>query len=204
MPDSYALLTAGRPVLGYSTPPLEKDLRVWGPLSLTLYASSSQIDTAWFAKIADVAPDGSARRLNRGVLKASFRALDPSLSAPGQPFHPFDRQELLEPGKVYEFQIELTPIFHTFRAGHRLRVEIASEDLEYNNTLRQIDVQLLPWPVENTVHHDRGHASHLTLPVVPDAPEIAPVKPPVADIQWPLVPGAWSPHTNGWPLEDDA
>jgi predicted acyl esterase len=203
MPDSWAQLSAGKPVLAYATAPLEKDLRVWGPISLTLYASSSQPDTAFFAKVADVGPDGAARRLNRGILKASFRALDAKLSAPGQPFHPFDRQELLEPGKVYEFQIEMTPLFHTFRKGHRLQIEIASEDLEYNNTLRQIDLQLLPWPVENSVHHDAQHPSHLLLPVIPDAPEIAPVKSPVVDINWPLTPGAWSPNTDGWPLVDD-
>jgi predicted acyl esterase len=203
MPDSYAQLTAGKAPLAYATPPLEKDMRIWGPVSFTLYASSSQIDTAWYAKLADVTPDGKVQRVNRGILKASFRAIDASRSAPGQPFHPFEKQELLEPGKVYEFQIEMTPIFHTFRAGHRLQLEIASDDLEYNNTLRQIELQILPWPVENSIHHDASHPSHLLLPVVPDAPEIKPVQPPVSEIKWPLVPGAWMPNTDGWPLVDD-
>jgi len=203
MPDSYAQLAAGKPALAYATPPLEADLRVWGPLSLTLYASSSQIDTAWYAKIADVSPDGSMRRLNRGILKASFRAIDPALCAPGQPFHPFDKQELLEPGRIYEFQIELSPLFHTFREGHRLQLQLASEDLEYNNPLRQIDVQLLPWPVENTIHHDTEHPSHLVLPMIPDAPEIRPVVPPLSEVNWPLVPGSCAPDTQGWPLVDD-
>lgn len=203
MPDSYAQLSVGKPALAYATPPLERDLRVWGPLSLTLYASSSQIDTAWYAKIADVLPDGSLRKLNRGILKASFRELDAKLSAPGQPFHPFERQELLEPGRIYEFQIELPPIFHTFRKGHRLQLQIASEDIEYNNPLRQIDVQLLPWPVENSVHHDAAHSSHLVLPVIADAPELRPVAPPVSEINWPLVPGSWAPNTDGWPLEGE-
>ena len=59
---------------------------------------------------------------------------------------------------------------------------------------------ILPWPVENSIHHDAAHPSHLLLPVVPDAPEIAPVKSPVADINWPAPPGSWLPHTDGWPL----
>ena len=59
---------------------------------------------------------------------------------------------------------------------------------------------LLPWPVENTVYHDAAHPSHLLLPVIPDAPEIKPVAPPLADINWPLAPGAWMPNTEGWPL----
>jgi predicted acyl esterase len=200
MPDSYAQLAAGKPVLAYATSPLERDLRLWGPLSLTLYGSSTALDTAWYAKVVDVRPDGSAVPLSRGILKASFRELDARLCAPGQPFHPFERQELLEPDRIYEFQIELRPVFHTFRIGHRLQLQIASEDIEYNNIQRQIDVMLLPWPVENIVHHDAQHPSHLMLPVIPDAPEIRAVRPPVSDINWPLVPGSWLPHTEGWPL----
>jgi hypothetical protein len=203
MPDAYAQITKGQPVVAYQTAPLERDLRIWGPLSLTLFASSDRPDTVWFVHVSDVAPDGNAIRLSRGILKASFRAIDAAKSKPGQPFHPFERQELLEPGTVYEFHVEIAPIFRTFRSGHRLRVEVASEDIGYNNPLRQIDVHLLPWPVANTLHHDAEHASHLVLPVVPDAPEIRPVAAPVSEIDWPLVPGSWMPNTDGWPLVDD-
>ena len=193
----------GEPVLGYATPPQAEDLRIWGPLSATFFASSSQKDTAWHVKLTDLSPDGTAKPLTRGILKASFRKTDPELSVPGQPFHPFEGQELLEPGKIYEFQIEIRPLFHTIQAGHQLRLEIVSEDLHYNNPQRQIDVQLLPWPVENTVYHDADHPSHLLLPVIPDAPEIKPVEAPVADIEWPLSPGNWMPDTDGWPLTDE-
>jgi len=203
MPDSYAQLVQGKPPLAYATPALESPLTIWGPLSLTLYASSSQIDTAWFVKLADILPQGTARILSRGILKASFREVDAARSKPGRPFHPFQRQEVLEPGKIYEFQIELRPIFHTFQQGHRLQLQIASEDIQYNNPLRQIDVMLLPWPVENAVHHDRAHPSHLLLPVIPSAPEIAHVGAPVSDIHWPMLPGSWSPDTEGWPLTGD-
>ncbi len=201
MPDAYAQLIAGKPALAYETPPFERALRLWGPLSLTLYAASSEVDTAWFVKLVDIDPKGVARQLSRGMLKASFRALDPARSKPGQPFHPFERQDLLEPGRIYEFQIELRPIFHTLKEGHRLQLQIASEDIQYSNPLRQLDVQLLPWPVENAVHHDAAHPSHLLLPVVPDAPETAPVDPPLSEIDWPLVPGSWMANTDGWPLE---
>ena len=208
-PDSYALpasiaqLSGGKPVAAYVTSPLETDLRIWGPLSLMLYAASSQVDTAWFVKIMDLKPDGSAAMVSKGNLKASYRALDESMSGPGQPFHPFERQDLLEPNTIYEFQIELVPMFHTFRRGHRLQLQIASEDVQYSNHMRQIDVQLLPWPVENTLFHDRDHPSRLLLPVVPDAPEIAPVSPPVSEINWPVTPGFWMADTEGWPLRDE-
>jgi uncharacterized protein len=202
MPDSYAQLTAGKPVLAYSTPPLAQDLRVVGPLALTLFGSSSAPDTVWFVKVFDVAPSGAPVQVTKGILKASFRAIDAARSRPGQPYHPFNKQDLLEPDRIYEFQIELSPLCRTFKQGHRLELQIASEDIHYTNFLRQIDVQLLPWPVENTVHHDARHPSHLLVPVIPDAPELRPVEPPLRDIDWPAPPGMWLPHTDEFPLRD--
>jgi len=81
-------------------------------------------------------------------------------------------------------------------------LQIASEDIQYTNHLKTIDLHLAPWPVENAIHHDAAHASHLLLPVVPDAVELRPVAPPLSEIDWPLVPGSWLPHTNEWPLRD--
>jgi predicted acyl esterase len=200
LPDSYAQLIAGKPVLSYQTQPLDTPLKLGGPISFTLYASSSQIDTLWFVNVLDVAPDGNAVPLSRGMLRASFREVDEDKSKPGQPWHPFTRMQPLEPGEVYEFQIELRPLFHTFKAGHCLRLTLASEDIQFNNPLRQIDVQLLPWPVENAVHRSARYPSHLVLPVIPEAAETHPVGAPIREIDWPAVPGQWMPDTDGYPL----
>jgi predicted acyl esterase len=202
LPASLARTLAGKPVLSYTTAPLDAPLRLWGPLSLTLHAASTQPDTVWHVKLGDMAPDGAVRPLSRGILRASFRAVDAARSLPGQPFHPFDQQILLEPGATEEYQIELRPVFHTLAAGHRLVLTIASEDVAYSNRQRTIDVQLLPWPVENSIFHDSARPSHLLLPVVPDAPEICPVGAPIANIQWPLVAASWMADTDDWPLQD--
>jgi hypothetical protein len=101
---------------------------------------------------------------------------------------------------VYAFEIEMRPIFFTFGTGHRLEIQIASEDIGYSNHMRQLDVQLLPWPVENTVHHSLNRASHLLLPVIPETVEAVLVKPPISEINWPLVPGFWRADTDDWPL----
>jgi predicted acyl esterase len=203
MPDSYAQLTAGKAPLAYATAPMEADLKLAGPIALTLYASSSQPDTAFFVSLFDVGPEGPPVPVSVGKLKASFREIHDGLSGPAQPFHPFDRQVLLTPGETYEFRIEMVPAFRTVKKGRRLELRLASEDIGYSNPLRQIDNHLTPWPVENTVRHDRAHPSHLVLPVIPDAPEIAPVRAPIAEIDWPLVPGSWAPNTDGWPLEGE-
>ena len=200
LPDSYVLHVKGKPSLSYETGPLPQPMRLAGPLSLTLHASSSQIDTLWFIGLFDIDPAGKATALSRGMLRASFRAVDETKSQPGQPWHPFDRMEPLEPGRIHEFQIEMRPVFHTLKAGHRLQLTISSEDIQFNNPLRNIDVQLLPWPVENRVFHDAANPTHLLLPICA-ADEIQPVGSPIREIDWPLVPGQWMADTQGYPLK---
>ena len=209
MPDGYAQLVQGSAPARFTSSPLAEDVRLAGPIQVTFFGSSSQADTAWFVSLWDVAPAGApagqpqAVPVSVGKLKASFRAVDKAMSKPGQPFHPFDKQELLTPGEIYEFQIEMVPAFRTLKKGRRLELRIANEDIGYSNPLRQIDIHLTPWPVENKVHHDGAHLSRVILPVIPDAPEIAPVRAPIADIDWTLPPGSWSPNIEGWPLEGE-
>jgi predicted acyl esterase len=185
-PQSWGLLAAGKPVLAYATPPLEKDVRVWGPLSATLYGSTTSSDTAWFVKMGDVGTDGKVTLLAEGHLKASFREVDDTKSQPGLPFHPFQKPLLPGPNKVYEYQIEIWPIFYTFKEGHKIWVQIASLDFGYQMLLHTIyTAEVLPVPAENTIYHDSRYPSHLSLPVIPDAPVIKSVGPPVSQINWP-------------------
>ena len=148
----------------------------------------------------DVSPDNKARLVTRGILRASYREVDIAKSSPGQPFHPFQNPVPLESNKVYEFQIEMRPIFHTFQAEYRIRVEIASDDPIYFGPLHTLDIQNLPMPAENAVYHDSAHSSHLLLPVIPDAPIIKRVEPPLSQIKWPLIPGTSWPSSREWPL----
>ncbi len=185
-PDSAGLVFFGQPVLAYATPPLSQDLRVWGPISFTLYGSSTTLDTAWFVYLGEVAPDGKVTLFNKGILKASFREVDESKSRPGQPFHSFQNPVLPEANKVYEYQIELRPIFHTFKAGYKIWIQIASIDFEYQMLLHSVySSEMLPVPAENVVYHDSAHPSHVLLPVIPDSPAIKPVPPELSEIKWP-------------------
>jgi predicted acyl esterase len=198
--DSYEIpdwptVEAGRPVLAYQSNVLERPLKLWGPLSATVYASTTSTDTAWFVKVGDVAPDGKLTLLTNGVLKASMRELDPELSQPGRPFHRFTRRELPESGKIYEYQIEMRPLFHTLKKGHRLWCQIQSNDPVNINFLHTVyNTEMLPYPATNTIHHSLEYPSHLALPVIPDAPEIAPVSSPLKDVCWPIKGLAWDAH----------
>jgi putative CocE/NonD family hydrolase len=145
-------------VLIYSTPPLEHDLEVTGPVRLEFFASSSAVDTDFTAKLVDVSPDGSAINIAEGILRAKYR----------------DSQEtptLLTPGKVYSLAIDLWATSNVFRAGHRIRLEISSSNFprfDRNLNTGESAATSTRWTnATNTILHDAAHPSALLLPVVP-------------------------------------
>lgn len=145
-------------VLIYSTPPLDHDLEVTGPVRLDFFASSSAVDTDFVAKVVDVFPDGTAINITEGILRARYRD---SREIPA----------LLIPGKVYPLTIDLWATSNVFRAGHRIRLEISSSNFprfDRNlNTGEPAATSSKFAAATNTVVHGAAHPSALVLPVVP-------------------------------------
>jgi putative CocE/NonD family hydrolase len=146
-------------VLIYSTPPLESDTEVTGPVTLDLFASSSAVDTDFTAKLVDVWPDGLAQNLTEGILRASYRE-----STTGEP-------KPIVPSKVYEYKIDLWSTSNLFLKGHRIRLEVSSSNFprfDRNlNTGKPASTSSTFVKATNIVFHDGAHPSALVLPVVP-------------------------------------
>jgi len=119
--------------------------------------------------------------------KAEFKKIvDEFKSQRGQPFHPFQNPVPPESNKTYKYEIELRPLFYTFKSGHKIWVQISNLDLNYQLFLHTIYAsEMLPVPAENTVYHDTKHPSYLLLPIIPDSPIIKEVEPPLSQIKWP-------------------
>ena len=113
----------------FRTPVLTEPLRLTGPIGLHLVAKSSADDTDWYAKLADVAPDGTETLITEGALRASHRALDPARSRPERPYHPHVDTTPIEPGRYYDYDIEIWPTAWELTAGHRLQLRLTSSDL---------------------------------------------------------------------------
>ena len=60
-------------VLCYTSEPLERDLEVTGPITVTLFAATSAVDTDWTAKLVDVCPCGCVVNLTDGIMRARYR-----------------------------------------------------------------------------------------------------------------------------------
>ena len=145
-------------VLVYTTEPLDQDVEVTGPITLTLFASSNAPDTDFTGTLVDVHPDGKAISLCEGLMRARYRE---SVEEP----------TLITPGEVYEFKVDMWETSNLFKAGHRIRLDISSSnfprfDRNMNTGARPgFDTEMKV--ADQTIYHDAQRPSRLTLPVIP-------------------------------------
>ena len=145
-------------ILVYSTKVLEADIEVTGPVHLRLFAASNAVDTDFTAKLVDVWPDGEAYNTAEGIIRARYRN---SAAVP----------ELVEPDKIYEYDIDLGGTSNVFKVGHRIRLEISSSQFpKWDRNLNTGHVMGDDAEIRialQTIFHDRMFPSCLILPVIP-------------------------------------
>jgi hypothetical protein len=170
--------------LTYLTAPLNQDLSIAGPITASLYLSSTAPDTELFVQLIDQAPSGARMYLQRGLLRASHRAIDrdrsdcvdPSSNAKVEcaqagalmyrPHRPHTNPTSVTPGEPVEYLVEIFPVGHVFRVEHRIMVKVmAPPKVESYYAY----VARTP-PAVNQLLHDADHPSRITLPVIPNAP----------------------------------
>ena len=157
-PHDHRVLDRRQDVLVYQTNPLERPIEVTGVPVLKVYATSTAPDTDFIARLVDVHPDGFAQNLCYGIVRARFR-------------EGLDQPNLMNPGEVYRFVVELLPTSILFKAGHRIRLDISSSDFpnfdRNHNTGQEDWAHLELRPAKQTIFHDASRPSCLTLPIVP-------------------------------------
>jgi putative CocE/NonD family hydrolase len=145
-------------VLVYTSPVLEQDVEVTGPVSVELWAATDALDTDWTAALVDVFPDGRAIILCEGICRARYRdELAPPVLVPR--------------GVPSQFTIDCWSTSNAFLAGHRIRLEISSSNFprfDRNlNTGGRVGFET-EWQVAHQqVFHDPAHPSRVVLPIIP-------------------------------------
>ena len=130
----------------FTSEPLPADLDIVGVASVVLsWESPVPVATA-VVRLQDVTPDGTPFQVSAGILNLTHRA---SHAAP----------EALEPGVVTEVRIDLRSTAHRFRAGHRIRLSVASSMWPV--------VWPSPFPAEFGIHLGGAGGSRLILPTLP-------------------------------------
>jgi len=120
---------ARRPdVLAYRTKPLDQDLTLAGPLLADLWVSTSGSAADWIVKLIDVFPDsgpdwdsfadagemgGYQMMVRSEVIRGRFR-------------NSYETPAPFQPGEPARIRLPLQDILHTFKAGHRIMIQIQS------------------------------------------------------------------------------
>ena len=136
--------------LSFTSSAFSQPYTLSGPIEADLYMSSTAADSTVEATISDVSSAG-ASDVTAGTLVASMRAVTPTrcgsvvldctaelADTSGhlrsiEPWHPYTEatQSSLEPGVIYELQIEIFPTSATIEPGHQLRVTITTSDVPH-------------------------------------------------------------------------
>lgn len=120
---------ASRPdVLVYASAPLEEDLTIVGPITVTLHVSTSGTDADWVVKLIDVYepayPDPEPNPA--GVRLGGYHQLVRGEPMRGRFRNSFELPEPFVPGRVERVAWEMPDVCHTFRRGHRVMVHVQS------------------------------------------------------------------------------
>jgi uncharacterized protein len=171
----------GRPdVLTYESEPLNEDITVSGDPVAHLFAASTGSDSDWVVKLIDVypedyAPDPTMKGYQFMIAGEVFRA---------RYRNSFEKPEALVPGKITAYGIALRDRDHTFKAGHRIMVQIQSTWFPVidRNPQRYVPsiyeaLQSDFHPATQSIYRSAKFPSHVTLPVnnrpaVPLAPSL--------------------------------
>jgi uncharacterized protein len=191
-PASITFKALGNPIT-FLTGPLEDETELTGPIGATLFVSSSTTDADLFLTLQAFAPDGrevefrGASELHaplaQGWLRASQRKLDITYSKVYRPYHPHDESWPLEPGTIYELQVEILPTSIVLPAGYRLGLQISGHDFEREGPAKfserwdtngsgpflhqhPVDRPTDVYGGNTTIHTGGSTTSYLTLPVV--------------------------------------
>jgi len=160
LPADQRPLATRQDILVYQTQPLTERMEVTGNPVVELYAASSAPDTDWFVRLIDVAPDGLARDVSSGIVRARYR-------------DGLDRPKLIEPGEVTEYTIRMSPTSNAFWPGHRIRLDITSSDFpnydRNHNTAADQNVDSTLASASETIYHGGDHATRIILPWVPNS-----------------------------------
>ncbi|MPZ72911.1 MAG: CocE/NonD family hydrolase [Nitriliruptorales bacterium] len=179
------------------TEALGEETEITGPIAAKLFVSSTTSDADLFLVVRVFDPQGDEvvfqgaidphTPIAQGWLRASHRKLDLAVSEHYRPYHTHDEVQPLEPGEVYELDIEIVPTSLVMPAGSRIALTVRGRDYEYpgpsggflsnfKNELRGCGPFLHDDPRDRpdeifantvTLHCGGHHESWVQLPVIP-------------------------------------
>ncbi|MEO8498178.1 MAG: CocE/NonD family hydrolase [Planctomycetota bacterium] len=115
-------------VLVYQTEVLEADLTIAGPMEVELFGSTSGTDCDWVVKLIDVYPDDypDPKENPKGVHMGGYQQLVRGDVMRGKFRNSLEKPEPFEPNEPTRISFTMPDSYHSFRAGHRIMVQVQS------------------------------------------------------------------------------
>jgi len=149
-------------VLVYTSAPLTRDYPVIGTVNASFWAITSAQDVDFTVKLVDVHLDGLTHNVMDRVIEGRFHL--------GSKLPPTS----IQPGKPYQYTLEVGNTATIFRRGHRIRVEISSSNFpkfaRNLNTAYAVGWQQHFVVAHQTLLHSAEHPAYIDLPVAPNVP----------------------------------
>ncbi len=158
--DQAPVVESRNDILVFTTTELPGDVMVQGYPKVVLFVTSDCKDTDFAVRLTDVYPDGRSMLLVDGIRRARFR----------NGFSTADTASM-QAGVVYEVEVELNPISHTFKSGHHIRIDVTSSNYpRFNANMNDGGPMYTDGDTtiaNNTIHCSLTHPSRLILPTDP-------------------------------------
>jgi putative CocE/NonD family hydrolase len=115
-------------VLTYATDILDRDITVAGPVNPNLYVSTTGTDSDFVVKLIDVYPDDTPnnKRNPKNVQMGGYQQLIRGELFRGKFRDSFTDPEPFIPREITKIKYSMPDIFHTFRKGHRIMIQVQS------------------------------------------------------------------------------
>jgi putative CocE/NonD family hydrolase len=161
-------------VLVYQTEPLDHDVTIAGPLVANLRVSTTGTDSDWVVKLIDVYPDGYPGAAPQGGYSTmgGYQQLVRGEAMRGKFRNSYEKPEPFVPGQVTTVNYTMPDVFHTFRPGHRIMVQVQSTWFPLVNLNPQTFVNINTAaaadfkPATQRVYHTKDAPSSLTVRVL--------------------------------------
>lgn len=145
-------------VLTFDSELLAEDTPVVGNIHAKLFVSSSAKDTDFVVTISDLS-NGISALVRHGVRRMRWRGTETDQSDP------------MDPGRVFEAEVNLGHTAYVFPKGHRIRVSVSSAAFPYYSANSNSGEQDLVGGItnvvaQNTIHFSAQQPSQITLPIV--------------------------------------
>lgn len=169
-PDSFLqrpfYVSEERGKLVYISEPLEEELQIVGSPVIRFYASLDQKDTTWRVDLFE-GGHSDPWPITKSWLRAALRRRVPEEDTAWAIKHDMTQEDYPIPGEIYEYEIQLNPTAHCFRAGSRVEINISAVDVPLDET--SYDEMWHLCKAQTCLHklyRDAEHQSTLTLPIL--------------------------------------